>query len=773
MSIRYNGYLELPGNEESNILPVAGFGITERYNGGWSCVARISATSETPITVGQLFGLAINEEAMPGTPAVLHLALDEESDEESEEDDALIVRAWPSVVTSIDPAVASNGLSGYCDIHLVDPVSYLGSRPVWGAYRACSAGNAIGGVLSMAAGGGGRPTLDPVLAGLPSLHVVESFRDSLNELPYAIACGQPLGEWLGEALGTLGLRMELFGTANGRVSLMLTDAAPNGEPIPMYVLGSTSASNGAANGDGGSGNGADEPVVNEIGAGGLAIMSVDAFPAPIRRGGVLDDPTLGSFRRFGQLGAVGSVQSGSGLDLDEAAFRASLGLAAAQAQMLILRAATRQPGMRPGRITEFNATFYKISRWQVARARHELWGNVYENSLDLFPADSSWHPPTPPAKPPRIVSAIVDGGSDDYMFHQPIPRDRLGRIPVSMSFLPTPTGAEAIMLALADKNEDLRITLADFEPAQVDDYTNRKDFWEQEAERLRAGEYDDPFPGRGDDELNDEEKARRDDLGAKRAATLKYIAYQWAKARDDADKDRDGYVSDRDKAVSEELQAVLARSGGASGTREAMAGLPDGHIGGNVSGRVATGGGPGAAAVAARIRSALRRRPGTGRRLRPGRKRGRASQGSGRQARCRHGGRALAAAHPADGGRAHGGHPARLHTGAPPRRRLPDRRPRPVPRRDPRVPIPLQSADQREPGGEHRGARRRTCRVRVVRRGIPADRGTRSRGLGRVFTCGIGTAARRPGQAERSRRSSWRRSWFTPNAGVFDSFDTV
>lgn len=568
MSVRYNGYLELPGNEETNILPVSSFGVTERYNGGWRTIARISAASETPMSVGQMFGLAINQSMMPGTPAILHLALESDEEEEGEEgggedggdegenegeNKGVIVRAWPSLITSIDPAVSSDGRTGNCDVHLVDPISYLLAQPVWGAYRACSAGEVVGGVLSMAAGGDGRPTIEPVMAGMPSLYVVELFRDSLNELPYAIACGQSLGEWLEDALGTLGLRMEFFGSANGRVSLTLTDSPPNGEPVPMFVLGSKIAANGED--DPGDTPG-DAP--GEISAGALAIKSVDAYPSPIRRGGILDDPTLGSFRRFGQLGAIGNVQSGSGLDLDEAAMRASLGLAAAQAQMLIVRAETRQPGMRPGRIAEFNANFFGMKRWQVARVRHELRGNVYENAIDLFPAASSWHPPAPSSKPPRIVSAIVDGGRDDYMFHEPIPRDRLGRIPVAMSFLPTPTGAEALMLSLADSNEDLRITLADFESSQVDEYTNRKEHWDEEAEKLRAGEYDDPFPGRDDDELSDEEKTRREELAEKRATALKYVAYQWAKARDEADRDRDGYVSSRDEAVSEELKAELS-----------------------------------------------------------------------------------------------------------------------------------------------------------------------------------------------------------------------
>ena len=546
MSIRYKSYLELPGEEDSNILPVSGFGVTERYNSGWRCVARISATSETPFTVGQMFGLAISQAMLPGTPATLHLTLDEDQDVETEdENEGVIVRAWPSLVTSIDPAVSSGGREGRCDVHLVDPVSYLFAQPVWGAYRACSAGEAVGGMLSMAAGGGGQPTLQPVLAGMPSLYVAEMFRETLDELPYAIACGQSLGEWLNDALGTLGLRMELLGSANGRVSLTLTDSPLNGEPIPMFVLGTQSAS----------GDLEDPPT--EIGAGALEIKSVDAFPSPIRRGGVLDDPTLGSFRRFAPLGAVGSVQSGSELDLDEAALRALLGLAAARAQMLILGAATRQPGMRPGRVTQFTAEFFGIDRWQVASVRHELRGNVYQNSLGLFPAASSWHPPAPPAKPPRIVSAIVDGGRDDYLLHEPIPRDRLGRIPVAMSFLPTPTGAEAALLSLVDSNEDMRITLADFESSQVDEYTKNKEQWDQEAERLRAGEYDDPYPGRDDDELSDDEKTKREELAEKRTAALKYIAYQWAKAKDDADKDRDNYLSSRDEAMSDALKAEM------------------------------------------------------------------------------------------------------------------------------------------------------------------------------------------------------------------------
>ena len=143
------------------------------------------------------------------------------------------VRTWPCVVNGLRPYEIDQ-YSTACNVDLVDPVSYLAQQPIWGAYRAVSAGEMIGGALSLAAGGDGKPSLSPLLPGLPAIWILEGYRDVLNEVPYAIATGQTLGDWLAEFLAALGLRAELRGYSNG-VVLELLDSAPRGDPLRMTV----------------------------------------------------------------------------------------------------------------------------------------------------------------------------------------------------------------------------------------------------------------------------------------------------------------------------------------------------------------------------------------------------------------------------------------------------------------------------------------------------------------------------------------------------------
>ena len=146
-----------------------------------------------------------------------------------------IIRAWPCVVTALAPSAGGSSTKASCLVALADPITYLSGRPIWGVYRACSIGAMVGGALSLAAGGDGKPTLRPILAGLPQVRIVENCRDAVKNLPYSIASGEPLGHWLSTMLGILGLRMEMYGGANGVVYVNLTDQVPRGE-IPMAVV---------------------------------------------------------------------------------------------------------------------------------------------------------------------------------------------------------------------------------------------------------------------------------------------------------------------------------------------------------------------------------------------------------------------------------------------------------------------------------------------------------------------------------------------------------
>lgn len=540
MAVRYKGYLETsPGSSQPGVVMVASFELDERYNAGWSAAVRLTAASFNPVALGSMFRLSVRNGVTPGNVATLHLALLPPPDAPAEQQNATIIRAWPSVVTAIEPIV--DGHTGHCIVQMSDPVSHLASKPIWGAYRATSLGRMVGGALSLAAGGDGKPTLNPTLPGLPPIHIEEAFRSELNEVPYAIAAGQPLGQWLDDTLGLLGLRAEMFGGANGRIRLTLTDRAQGrDDAVEMRVIGN-------ALGEGSVSSQAQPSAMR------LAVDAIVARPLGDERGGLIDDPTLGGFRYIGRLGGLGSLHSGE-IGVDEASRRAGFARQTAQAEMVVLEATTRQPGFRPGRLAKLDQSFLQFDTWQYARLSHALHGNSYLNSGTLMPADASWHPPTPPVRSPRFVTGMVDGGVDEYVAHEPIPRDRLGRIHVSLAFVPTPVGLEAAL----DTNMDRRITVDDFTDEEIAQYTNNEAALDADVNGLRDGKLNDPYPGRSDDDLDATEMQKRNELRSKRATAVKYLAYTRAAAAKAADRDSDGYVSLRDKKVSPELQTVLA-----------------------------------------------------------------------------------------------------------------------------------------------------------------------------------------------------------------------
>ena len=70
-----------------------------------------------------------------------------------------------------------------------------------------------------------------------------------------------------------------------------------------------------------------------------------------------------------------------------------------------------------------------IDRWQVTRVAHEVRGRTYKNRAEVLRGDAAWRPPRSPVVPPHTVTASV-AGEDDTLPSEPVPRDRIGRIPV-------------------------------------------------------------------------------------------------------------------------------------------------------------------------------------------------------------------------------------------------------------------------------------------------------------------------------------------------------
>ena len=509
------------------------FGLQEGYSTGWSGTGVVVAgRNKRPVNPGGMMSAVMASGVVAGTPMVLELEV------EGGSLDGVNVRTWPSVVTALRPYPVDETSAG-CDIHVMDPVSYLAERPVWGAFRSVSAAEAVGGALSLAAGGDGKPETNPVLKGLPLVEVVAEYRDALERVPYVIAAGQRLGDWLADFLAMLGLRAELLGRDDGRLQLTLTDAKPRRQPLRMSVVTS---------------EGVDPAGPDNVGA--IAIQGHSAFPGAPLRGAMLDDPAKGGGRPLVATGPVGTLLTEVELDVDEATRRVYQAAQGRYAEMFMLTAMSRQPRIRPGETVLLSRRTHGLRRWQVSSVTHWLRGGVYDNDATLIRGDLAWHPELPPYRPPVYVSAVVDG-SNDHDFHQPVERDRLGRVKVVFPFTPTPTGQEALEHAVADADGDGRVTLDDFDDAQVADFSDDGARWDEEQARYEAGEYNDPFPGREDPELTEDEQARRADLLEKRRNALSYSAYKRARTRDERDRDRDGSVSARDELVSEPLAEAL------------------------------------------------------------------------------------------------------------------------------------------------------------------------------------------------------------------------
>lgn len=531
MALRYRARLTRPGAGDDGIR-LAEFAVGEGYSTGWSGTGVVVAKGETAMTPGTMISAVMASGVLAGT--AVDLALDV-SDGPL---DGTNARTWPCVVASLKPFVIDE-FSARCDVHLVDPVSYLAEQPVWGAYRRVSAAEAVGGALSLAAGGDGKPTRAPVLSGLPPVQVIAEYREALDEVPYAIATGQRLGDWLAEFLAMLGLRAELEGHQDGRTELTLTDAVPGGPPFEMSVV---------------TPSGTDPPSPDS--AGTILLNSHTAFSGAPFRGALLDDPTKGSVRPLLSYGAVGAVLADAELDVDEAARRVYQAFEGVVAGMLTMTAKTRLPDIRPGKVVRLSRATHGFGDWQVPSVSHAFRNSAYENDATLIRGDIAWHPPLPLPRPPVFVTALVNGGHG-FDFQQPVPRDRLGRIKVTFPFTPTPAGKAGVELAVADASLDGRVTINDFDDAEIKSFTDDRTMWEEERRKYDAGEYNDPYPDRKDDELTEDELARREQLRVKRDNAIGYGAYRKASVLDRGDADRDGVLSRRDELVSEALAKAL------------------------------------------------------------------------------------------------------------------------------------------------------------------------------------------------------------------------
>ena len=409
--------------------------LDEKRSGGWTGTARVNPRVASPETA---LHTLLQDGLVPGSAILVKLAMSAGS-----RHDGTTVRTWPAIVTSVstrpwDSPTATASPEAFCALTFRDPVSYLGSRPIWSSFARCSLGEMVGGVLSAAAGGTGRPTREPRMPGMPLVRIRERLREEIHTVPYAIAAGEPLGSWLSQVCGRLGARIEMYGDAGGRLIVELCDGDPSANSVNrdggVFMTVDPRRAASAVNLT------ISEPVVGS--------------PLP-PRGALLDTPAGGGARRFGRAGAVESVITAAYTGLTEAAKRVEFRRTGADLSRVRISASSCQPGLLPGRVikvassphgapdpqsssspdssgTNGYASLFGLKEWQVVDISHLYTAGRYWNRSDLEKSGAGWCPAVPIEPGVKVASAIVDDG--ETTAGEQIRRDRLGRIPVRFPF---------------------------------------------------------------------------------------------------------------------------------------------------------------------------------------------------------------------------------------------------------------------------------------------------------------------------------------------------
>ncbi len=542
--------------EQGANIPINAFRIEETYSGGWrGSFTLTSPIYGAPLSLSDMLSISRSSRLVADAgPRAIQLSVAMVT-ENGDGEQALCY--WPSMIIKSTPIEAANARQKSLRVDFVDPVTYLESQTVWCAYREASIGEVFGGILSVALGGSGRPTLNPALGEtFPMIQIEENVRSAIQGIPYLIASGQTLGVWLADVLGRLGVRYEMLGSAEGGISLSLRDSVPGSVPLEMTMIGQQEVL---------SAGGHDALIDSDK----CHLISINVLPeSGAGRGVLVDDILDGRFRKVGPPGSVGGVIRAPGIDPEEAGLRASFPAKRAHIDALKLRVVSREAKLRPGqavdvpgaRVTESN-----IREWQVERCVHEFVSPLYDNTSTLVRRDEPWHPHPPVDGPTVIVTGEVysDG---DYERLQKVPRDRIGRIPISFPFQPTePATDEEQSLVLADKDGDKRITDADLdeftdeERAEFDDPDN-VDALKADFEAYQEGDFDDPYPTLRDDELSYEQARERADLSDKRAKLGRFGMYEETKAELARDENNDGYLTTLDTVLgSDEYDLIRDR----------------------------------------------------------------------------------------------------------------------------------------------------------------------------------------------------------------------
>ena len=447
--IHYRAEVRSMGREDAPALPVYHLMLHEHRAGGWTGVLDLRPRVDTD---GEAFDALIRAGLAPGTACGTTLRMK----------GGPRARTWTSVITAATAkAPDASERHATCALLIADPLTALRNRRVWFGWGECALDALFGGAMSCAGNGTGTPGRDPVLRGMPPIRIYPEVRSEARRVPYAIARGETLGEWLDALCEALRIRIEILSTSDGRLAIALRDRPPprsglnRGGPIEMTADDTV------------------EPSTDVIVLGRTVLASSGA-----ERGSMIDIPSRGDPVRFGVTGALGHVFETPHISDDEARERTRRREQRAAVAQLRVYGLTGQPGMLPGRTVRLmqrapdradtedspNAsgngesdgttagggasvsppraaasgeehTLFGSSEWQVCETPHIYRGGGYVNEVALEKASDAWFPEGPQERRrTHVLTGIIE--SDGTRAGERVARDRLGRIPVRLAFMP-------------------------------------------------------------------------------------------------------------------------------------------------------------------------------------------------------------------------------------------------------------------------------------------------------------------------------------------------
>lgn len=398
-------------------LSVKSLSMEESYSNGWKAIAVIQSQQKNPVELEQVIKTVTAYGMIPGYSVLLSLIDGSPSGAK--------IRSWPSIVTKVKPLPTVDLLDMECQIELVDPISYLADRPIWGVFRGNSAGEILGGVLSMVTSGYAQPTLTPILNEFPTMTITETLREAAKNIPYAIACGQPLKVWIDDLFGRLGIyyKMKALSTrGSSSIEVSLSDQAPNNileKGFDVNIIGYHPLQT------------ATSTTETDFQVYGLSVHS-----ARSKLGTVIDSPEVGNPKFFGTSASVDAVIKSDFFSTGECEYQANLPTERVNAQTYNVHLRSKQPNLSPGAILNIkNVSIDDAPSWQCTQINHEIRDTtIYENDTYIIKNQIVWRPRYPSQEKLNIISAFVYGGSD-YTDGQRVPMNAYGRVGIVPAFI--------------------------------------------------------------------------------------------------------------------------------------------------------------------------------------------------------------------------------------------------------------------------------------------------------------------------------------------------